>query len=45
MVRLRDDSKTRDDMARRIQQGKSKREVIRCLIGGVSPSDLHPGRS
>jgi transposase len=31
MVRLRYDPTTRDYMARRIKQGKSKREVIRCL--------------
>jgi transposase len=31
MVRLRHDPKTRDYMARRIKEGKSKREVIRCL--------------
>jgi transposase len=31
MVRLRHDPKTQDYMARRIKQGKSKREVIRCL--------------
>lgn len=31
MVRLRHDPITRDYMARRIKQGKSKREIIRCL--------------
>jgi transposase len=36
LVRLRDDPATRAYMARRIAQGKSKREVIRCFIGAVS---------
>jgi len=31
IVRLRHDQRTKDYLARRIQQGKSKREVIRCL--------------
>ena len=31
VVRLRHDPTTQDYMARRIKQGKSKREVIRCL--------------
>jgi hypothetical protein len=31
MVRRRYDPTTRDHMARRIKQGNSKREVIRCL--------------
>jgi transposase len=31
MVRLRYDPTTRDYMARRLTQGKSRREVIRCL--------------
>ena len=31
IVRLRHDQRTKDYLARRMQQGKSKREVIRCL--------------
>ena len=30
MVRLRYDPRTRDYMARRLTQGKSRREVVRC---------------
>ena len=36
MVRLRWHQPTRDYMARRIAQGKTKKEIIRCLIGRVS---------
>jgi hypothetical protein len=34
-VRLRYDSRTRDYVARRTTEGKTKPEIIRCLIGGV----------
>jgi len=34
--RLRWDPRTRAYVARRTAEGKSKREIIRCLIGGVS---------
>jgi len=36
MVRLRYHQPTKDYMARRLAQGKTKKEVIRCLIGRVS---------
>jgi hypothetical protein len=36
MGRLRWDARTRADVARRTAQGKTKLEIIRCLIGGVS---------
>lgn len=29
--RLKNDTRTRDYMARRIEEGKTKREIIRCL--------------
>jgi Transposase IS116/IS110/IS902 family len=45
IVRLRWHQPTKDYVARRTAEGKSKREIIRCLIGGVSAGDLHPGRS
>jgi len=31
VVRLRWHQPTRDDMARRLKQGKSRKEIIRCL--------------
>jgi hypothetical protein len=34
-VRLRYHQPTKDYMARRLAQGKTKKEVIRCLIGRV----------
>jgi transposase len=45
LVRLCYDQATHDYTARRTKEGKSKKEIIRCFIGGVSPGDLHPGRS
>jgi transposase len=36
IARLRHDQQTKDYLARRIREGKSKKEAIRCLIGGVS---------
>jgi hypothetical protein len=36
VVRLRWHEPTRKDMARRTTQGLSKKEIIRCFIGGVS---------
>jgi transposase len=36
VVRLRWHQPTRDYLARRTTQGLSKKEIIRCLIGGVS---------
>jgi transposase len=35
-VRLRWHQPTRDYLARRTTQGKTTKEVIRCLIGAVS---------
>ena len=35
VVRLRWHQPTRDYLARRTSQGLSKREIIRCLIGGL----------
>jgi transposase len=40
VVRLRHDQQTKDYLARRIREGKSKKEAIRCLIGGLSRSRL-----
>ena len=40
LSRLRWDPQTRAYHARRIAEGKSKREIIRCLIGGLSRSRL-----
>jgi transposase len=34
--RLRWDPRTRADVTRRTKQGKTRREALRCLIGGVS---------
>jgi transposase len=45
MIRQRYHQATQAYTKRRIGEGKSEREVRRCLIGGVSPGDLHPGRS
>ena len=45
IVRLRWHQPTRAYMARRLAEGKTTKEVIPCLIGGVSRGDLHPGRS
>jgi transposase len=36
LVRLCYDQKTKDYMARRLKEGKTKKEVIRCFIGRVS---------
>jgi transposase len=36
VVRLRWHQPTRDSMARRLTEGKSKAEILRCFIGGVS---------
>jgi transposase len=36
IVRLRRHQPTRDYVARRTAEGKSKREILRCFIGGVS---------
>jgi hypothetical protein len=36
LVRLRYHQPTKDYLTRRVAEGKSKNEVIRCLIGGVS---------
>jgi hypothetical protein len=33
IARLRHDQQTRDYLDRRIREGKSKKEAIRCLIG------------
>jgi hypothetical protein len=33
VARLRHDRRTQDDLARRIREGKSKKEAIRCFIG------------
>jgi transposase len=35
LVRMSCDARTRSYVARRTAEGKSKREVIRCLVGGV----------
>jgi hypothetical protein len=40
VVRLRWHEPTRKYMARRTTQGLSKKEIIRCLIGGLSRSRL-----
>jgi transposase len=40
VVRLRYHQSTRDYMTRRLAQGKTKNEIIRCLIGGLSRSRL-----
>src|SRR6266498_1899116 len=45
LVRLRWHQPTKDYMARRLKQGKSKREVIRCLIGRVSGRGPHRSRA
>jgi transposase len=42
---MRWDARTRAYVARRTAEGKSKLEIIRCLIGEVSAGDLHPGGS
>ena len=42
--RLRWHQPTRAYLARRTTEGLSKREIIRCLIGGVSACGLHPSR-
>jgi transposase len=44
IVRLRHDPSTQAYLARRSTQGKSKREVIRCLIGRVSGVRPAPSR-
>jgi hypothetical protein len=36
LSRLRWDTRTRDYLARRTTEGKTRRETIRCLIGGLS---------
>jgi Transposase IS116/IS110/IS902 family len=36
VARLRHDRRTQDYLARRLSQGKSRKEAIRCLIGRVS---------
>jgi transposase len=36
VVRLRWHQPTKDYMTRRLAQGKTKKEIVRCLIGGVS---------
>jgi transposase len=36
VARLRHDQQTRDYLARRMREGKSKKEAIRCFIGRVS---------
>ncbi|MDQ4032469.1 MAG: hypothetical protein M3332_09445, partial [Actinomycetota bacterium] len=36
LSRLRWDTRTRDYLARRITEGKTRREAIRCLIGELS---------
>jgi transposase len=41
VARLRHDRRTRDYLARRIRQGRSKQEALRCFIGRVSA--LWPG--
>jgi transposase len=38
IARLRHDQQTKDYLARRTNQGLSKREIIRCFIGRVSRS-------
>jgi hypothetical protein len=40
LVRLCYDPATKDYMARRLKQGKSKKEIIRCLKRYVARSDL-----
>jgi transposase len=45
VVRLRWHQPTRDYATRRTTQGKTSKEILRCLIGGVFAGDLHPGRS
>jgi transposase len=42
VARLRHDQPTKDYLARRIRQGKSKKEALRCFIGRVSA--VWPGR-
>jgi transposase len=44
MGRLRWDPRTRAYMARRTAEGKTKLEIIRCLIGGVSGTQPHGSR-
>jgi transposase len=36
VVRLRWHQPTKDYVARRTAEGKSKKEILRCFIGGVS---------
>jgi Transposase IS116/IS110/IS902 family len=43
IARLRHDQQTKDYLDRRIHEGKSKKEAIRCFIGRVSV--VWPGRS
>ena len=40
LVRLRWHQPTKDYLTRRLAEGKSKQEIIRCLIGGLSRSRL-----
>ena len=40
LSRLRWDTRTRDYLARRITEGKTRREAIRCLIGELSGARL-----
>src|SRR5207344_53698 len=45
MTRLAHDPRTKAYLARRTAQGKTKKEIIRCLIGGLSvPRSGQPGR-
>jgi hypothetical protein len=41
IARLRHDQQTKDYLARRIREGKSKKEAIRCLIGRVFGGGSH----
>jgi hypothetical protein len=45
MTRLAHDPRTKAYAARRTAEGKTKKEIIRCLIGGLSiPRPGWPGR-
>jgi transposase len=43
--RMQHDLRTRAYVARRTTEGRSKLEIMRCLIGGVSARGLHRSRS
>jgi transposase len=45
LVRMKSHAPTRAYVARRTAEGLSKREIMRCFIGGVSARGLHRSRS